>query len=613
MASGADASALGRTAFGPFAPSGTATAFADLRYAAGMTLVAAFLRLIQPAHMAVEHFDEGVYATNLPFADGGSGYPLRHFYAPPLLPGLIRISLGVERATCGGGLFADSLAAMAPSLIAGSLTVGLVAWVASCWFGRSAGRAAAWLAAFSDFHILYSRAALTDASLVLFVLAAVWFLERAMATRGRLAAALAGAATGLAWWTKYNGWLPLAIGLVGLGFAVAVDRETRRGAVHRFVVWMAVTLLAMAVWSPVWASIEFLGGGYAAVAANHRQYLVGFGGWLASLARQYDNHRQFESWPSTVGIVVAFMAVGMRGAASRGPNGGPHPAARAAIASGLAVIAAWLGAVAVVGILCVGFLARAIGRARLRVRRGAEFASSRDVDRADDAAETEPSMLAIGLLTAWVAGLFVATPFYHAYPRLTLPWLCGAWLGAARAMRDLDRWCGRVSIAGRLRAPLVTACVASSFAFTALAAFRLADTTVRAWEPRDGMRRIAAAVADRMAERSGGRMESCVVMVCGEPALAFHLNGASGPTVLAVGDLSIVDRMPRGAARRVFLVTGPNAERMDEVRRALAAPSDRIEWIADYAYAPSMLVQRNLAPRSDSDAAAERVRLFAIR
>ena len=58
-------------------------------------LVACGLRIAWPARMAVEHFDEGVYASNLFFHDrAGTGhYPDQHLYAPPLLPFLIECAM----------------------------------------------------------------------------------------------------------------------------------------------------------------------------------------------------------------------------------------------------------------------------------------------------------------------------------------------------------------------------------------------------------------------------------------------------------------------------------------------------------------------------------------
>src|SRR5688572_10801156 len=54
-------------------------------------LLGFFLRALNPGAMSIEHFDEGVYASNLycgqldpPFA-----YPMRHLYAPPLFPAIL--------------------------------------------------------------------------------------------------------------------------------------------------------------------------------------------------------------------------------------------------------------------------------------------------------------------------------------------------------------------------------------------------------------------------------------------------------------------------------------------------------------------------------------------
>jgi len=120
-----------------------------------LLLISFALRLAVPSHMAVEHFDEGVYASNLAAgSDNGYRYPDRHLYAPPLLPALIEWSIV---------FFGSShLAVMLANLVAGGLTIGLLWWVAGRWFGPAAAIAAATIACFSDVHILYSRTSLTD-------------------------------------------------------------------------------------------------------------------------------------------------------------------------------------------------------------------------------------------------------------------------------------------------------------------------------------------------------------------------------------------------------------------------------------------------------------------
>src|SRR5207247_1665296 len=53
------------------------------------------------------------------------------------------------------------------------------------------------------------------------------------------------------------------------------------------------------------------------------------------------------------------------------------------------------------------------------------------LSRAANPTALPTAMVGAALLTAWWCGLFAATPCYRPYPRLLLPWLLAAWLGAA--------------------------------------------------------------------------------------------------------------------------------------------------------------------------------------
>src|SRR5262245_51133797 len=121
-----------------------------------VSLVGFGLRATMPGRMAVEHFDEGVYASNFFFSGdkGDERYPNQYLYAPPLVPILIELTMVAFGAS--------NFAACALSIIAGSLTVPLVWWVGRQWFGAASGLTAATLLALSDVHILFSRTALTD-------------------------------------------------------------------------------------------------------------------------------------------------------------------------------------------------------------------------------------------------------------------------------------------------------------------------------------------------------------------------------------------------------------------------------------------------------------------
>src|SRR5690606_6383400 len=147
------------------------------------------------------------------------------------------------------------------------------------------GLLAAALAAVSDVHVVFSRTALTDPWLLLWFVAAMYWMERALRTRTYASIFTAGAFVALAWWTKYNGWLPLA--LAGATIPLAWIRGTLafREVLRTTAAWSAVAAIAAAGWSPVLYGLQSHGG-YSEVAANHQRYVVGLAGWPAALARQ---------------------------------------------------------------------------------------------------------------------------------------------------------------------------------------------------------------------------------------------------------------------------------------------------------------------------------------
>jgi len=110
---------------------------AELMLVAAVVLVGIALRSAYPSRMSVEHFDEGIYASNR--AAGVANdyrYPFQHLYAPPLFPSLVEWSM-LSR------LGQSSLVAMLVSLIVGGLTPLLVWHVGRRWFGPAAGISAA--------------------------------------------------------------------------------------------------------------------------------------------------------------------------------------------------------------------------------------------------------------------------------------------------------------------------------------------------------------------------------------------------------------------------------------------------------------------------------------
>jgi hypothetical protein len=116
-----------------------------------------------------------------------------------------------------------------------------------------------------------------------------------------------GLTTGLAWWTKYNGWLPLAIA-AGSILLLAVLPGTRSGTLRRGLAGVASAIFALILWAPVWWDLP---GGYAEVSANHQKYLVGLSGWPRSLQTQIAHLWLFDGAVPIVFALVGGVAPGV--------------------------------------------------------------------------------------------------------------------------------------------------------------------------------------------------------------------------------------------------------------------------------------------------------------
>ncbi len=581
------------------------------------------LRVAHLSRASVEHFDEGVYASNVWFDEAQDNrYPNRHLYAPPLVPGLIEWSLLLSDMWRG--------AAMLPGLLAGCATVAVVGIVGWRWFGYRAGLSAAVLSAMSDAHVLYSRTALTDAPLCLFVLLAVFFIWSAYRTGALRVVVLAGICTALAWWTKYNGWLPLAIGLVAPILWWVVKWHGATDTRRVIVCWLAIAAIAAVLWSPVLMGLQSYGG-YASVAANHRGYVVSISEWPATLARQVANYRWFDGWLSCAGLAVAALAVPI---ASRvGLSLASNPSRRIKVPSAL-IAAIGIGTLA-------GASAAILGSVVVLAITGAAgigwgLATALRVDPGDETARARS--LAVCLLAAWFCGLVVATPFYHPYPRLALPWLVASWLATGLLVERAGRWLDdRVGASTqarrrgdrsrraspRCRIALGGACMAVALASVmavGLAGRRLNERGVVGWQSRAGFESVAqrtAVDAGRVAVkeyRSGPG--DVMVYVYGEPALFFHLRSRGISLTGPVQDLSFAESYTAEFPIPVFLAVGPRADDTAAFPAQWAGYGDRFQLVATYDYRPSDLVLLNeyspweLAARADRPLA--KVRLYRL-
>jgi dolichyl-phosphate-mannose-protein mannosyltransferase len=571
-----------------------------------VTLVGICLRIAFPSHMAIEHFDEGVYASNVWFGEiDGFRYPFQHLYAPPLLPDSIEFCVLFFGPSGWGPMFVN--------LLAGGLTVLLVWWVGRCWFGPLAGIAVAVLCAFSDFHIVFSRTALTDPLSCFWILAAVYFVWNAHKQDDSRWALAAGLTTGLAWWTKYNGWLPLAIGISGVAAWQLFTPRKQRTIKKHILFAMGTVGVAALVWSPVWFGLQSQGG-YTAVAENHRQYLVGSSGWWTSFSQQFASHCYLNGWLSCASVGLAFalpMFLVVLKRASQADGNTTNPITNSTqnirldfcfITSSIAGVTlligltAWCGASLIIGVLAaVGLILNLF------------FTPS----KSDSQKTTSDHRLAAWLTAAWFCGLLLTTPLYRPYPRLGLPWLFSAWLGCGAFVEWVFQFRNSApeKITPKVRRNLT---ISSAIFFTVgvtllMTSFsRLNARGIPGWQQRDGMKVVAHQVMKKLTEEHRetpvANPPIVVLYIYGEPGLLYQLNAVQSahPKIQAVtapvASLNFSASPTNGNSRTVgiYLLVGPHAIRSSNFPKEWQEHQHRfVEVGKPFLYSASDLVLLN--------------------
>ncbi|HYN08764.1 MAG TPA: glycosyltransferase family 39 protein [Vicinamibacterales bacterium] len=434
-----------------------------------LALTAATLRVIVPTGFGIDHYDEGAYAmTAAALATGGwpeEIYPLQHYLSPPLFFGLAALVMRVVGTT------AVSLSSV--SVVAGIGTVVLVYLAGRRWFGRAAAGAAALAVTLSDFHILYSRAGLTDVLFAgLFLLAIVLFAKAE--EQGSLPiAAVAGVITGLAWNTKYHGWLAVVVAAVAvLPRLFGPNRRPWRPTVGRLVLAAAI---AGTLYLPWVLFVEAQEGGYAKLAAEHSRFLrpgQAFQNGLAQLRAQL----YLEGWTARLAPLALVCWVMLTNRATRRLDSVWYGALL--VLSSLA-----LGATAVIGLLALGAVAMLVRRHGIR---------------------WGPHWYPI-VFFALFAGLM---PLYTPYPRLLLPCFVASTLLASAAIDEM-------LVAGmtpRLRKATWGFCAA----LTVLIFARGLPAGAIPWSPRDGLQ-LATFELNRIAH------DPVPIVIVGEPGVVFYL------------------------------------------------------------------------------------------
>lgn len=621
------------------------------RYALALLLIAAFvLRAWHPERMSVEHFDEGVYASNL-FSDHiGFRYPDQQLYAPPLLPAVLEWVLIFSGA--------NPHAVMWVNVVLGTVLVWAVWWTTREFAGggvpsdlrqesradpnaRRAGRvrppmdytqdadpfladaaalSAAAVVAFSDVLIQYSRAALTDIPVCLWITLAVGTGLRGLRTGGWPWLGASAALTALAWWTKYNGWLPLAIlgagaaGWIGFRFLpFSGSPNGTRAAPERLPDFLRSSSLllrfgiiaagAMLLWLPcLWQLQQY--GGYAAVAENHRGYIVGWTGWWSGLLRHLAVDRYDSRSLSAAGI---FLSITLAGQVFTW-NGRTLPrVARVAIG-----YASYIAALCLLpGCLMLGMVPCLIA--------GLVLFLAMEVLRLKSEKKDQPCPLAFWILAAWLIGLGLTTPLYRPYPRLILPWLTGAIIASGLGWASIFQYFG-LKLAKRADGPLPAAKASTGredidlaglqylrrhavVLLAGVVAFAAVGIRTDRWQDRRGLKRAADEIVSTIQQHLPGRPKSalpnldCVIYVLAEPGLYYHLAAQEDQALRFItqpaANLGLLEPGKTDPRVPTYLITGPHS------RQEAAELSDRekgVRSVAVFSYFPSDLVLLDEVP-----------------
>lgn len=499
------------------------------------------LRLWRFDKLSIEHFDEGVYAGNIYAVLDQNCYPQRHLYAPPLFPMLCEFAIGI------GG---TPDAAIWVNLLLGTLMVPLVWCVARDRFGLAAAIVSSMLCATSDYHIFFSRSALTDISLGFWLLLAVWLASRGMQSGHGLTLIGAAIAASLAWWSKYNGWLAIAIPLGGWGLLGGVSflkaptaQQSRWSGFDLTTLfrWGLFAVLTGLLWYPMINDLKAVGG-YATVSANHARYLVGLSGWLNG----FRMHVAFHSWLTTVMGVVGLLIAGglLLWVLGKSALRGSLVLVGLAICSPMLGLGASLGLISLVGVV---WLVRSW------------FSTS--------GVESSERRLFEAMLVTWWIGLTLTTPLYTPYARLSLPWLVASFLltGAMCERLYLASLSPRsLTIGGLSVAALAVVLVlVAGRPHTHAMSFALSDSPV--WADRSSLRKATPQLLHEcdMGRQSMPASESAhceyAIYVAGEPALFSHLTQQSAATVVtkpAANVAEVAVPLRAGPAFPKFIITG---------------------------------------------------------
>lgn len=452
--------------------------------AAALALLALLVRLPNFNQLGLTHFDEGGYAVGALALARGEGpdqfLSQQHFLSPPGYFGL-------------GGMFMQVVGESATvlfliSLFFGALTAPLLFALVRESASRGSAAGAGVLLATSDFHVHYSRMALTDVSFTFLLLLALLLFTRGFRTDRMSTYLMAGIVVGFAWLTKYHGWLAGLVAILAHG-----PRLKERGVQLRLI---ASASMAIALYAPWYFHVESLPGGYAALTAEQGRFLSDWTNLVQHIWLQVDAQRFLESPLSGVGFALALMTkvcIDQR----------TDWKIALMFVPALLLFQMSLGS-------CIALFLMWVATGR----------NLRSIPR---------HVLVATVLFA------VLTPLYHAYPRLALPFVCGFWMCVVPSMGRLTSFSPRTAV-------IATLLAAGAVVVAGPTSENAASSVRGPWASTDGLQRASRLLARQFKEAPR-------IYVFAEPAVVFHLRqgGVDAEHVNSAEELEALVREPSDA------------------------------------------------------------------
>ena len=261
--------------------------------------------------VGLTHSDEGVYLLSsfwsLHSDEPFKLFPWQKLFSPPAYFGLI----GAVNWLFGK---ASDLHGIAINVAFGWLTVVAAYWAGKRWFGAGAGMAAAVLIGFSQFHIAFSRSALTDTGFTFCLLISLVLIAIQLEKNEPIWGIPAGLAVGAAWNMKYHGWLLLVLAFA----AAAIKGITARSDPARIrklaFGWIVTAGVAVATFLPWMLYTQFQLEGYLEVHQFQSQFFSFH--WVRNFRAQAEMQRYFDGWLSRISPSLALLSAWLCSAGS---------------------------------------------------------------------------------------------------------------------------------------------------------------------------------------------------------------------------------------------------------------------------------------------------------